>query len=111
MIIATTTAQFKRAKERMTALKQIKKVSTLVKISSKAMRRLSLKGGASGKALGSEKGKYKALVSLAGRNTSFTLYGDVPRVIPKQTTGFTAIGVPLKDYFISLVYVDTDHVH
>jgi len=96
---ATTPAQIKRAKERLAALKQIKKVSTLVKVSSKAMKRVGAKGSSKGSSSGSgkgEKGKYRAMVSLAGRNTNFAAFANVPGGIPKDTTEFTATGVPLK---------------
>ena len=95
MNTATTPAQIKRAKERLAALKQIKKVSTLVKVSSKAMKRVGAKGSSSGSGKG-EKGKYRAMVSLAGRNTNFAAFANVPGGIPKDTTEFKATGVPLK---------------
>jgi hypothetical protein len=95
MNTATTPAQIKRAKERLAALKQIKKVSTLVKVSSKAMKRVGAKGSSSGSGK-VEKGKYRAMVSLAGRNTNFAEFANVPGGIPKDTTEFTASGVPLK---------------
>ena len=82
MNAATTPAQIKRAKQRMAALKQIKKVSAMVTVSSK---------GKSG-----SKRKFKAMVSLAGRNTNFAAFAKVPGGIPKDTTEFTASGVPLK---------------
>jgi hypothetical protein len=79
---ATSPVQAKKAKERLAALKKIKSVATMVTVATKG------KKGA--------KGKYKALVSLAGRNTNFAVFSNVPGGIPKETTGFTASGIPLK---------------
>ena len=91
---AATPAQIKRAKEKMAKLKQIKKVSALVTVSSKAMKGKSL-----GKATKGGKSPPKrefAMVSLAGRNTNFAEFSNVPGGIPEDTTEFTATGVPLK---------------
>jgi hypothetical protein len=48
------------------------------------------------RATNGKKGKFATLASAVGRNTNFAKFSNVVGGIPKEATGFTATGIPIK---------------